>query len=101
MASSDLSLKSNGGYKVDTTVSSEIYTGFNLSLLDNLCMEVILRQNYQHKKVEMVYDSYRPPLRLCGRANLRILPPPLFENLSPDYKPLGNPKDIPKKRNYL
>ena len=85
---SDLSLKINGECKVDITMCLETYTGFNLSLMDNLCMDVILGQELQglHKRVEIVYDGHRPLLKLCRLANMRILPLPLFKNLSPDGK---------------
>ena len=44
-------------------MDSETYTGFNLSLMDNLDVDVILKQDFQglHKRVEIVYDGHRPP----------------------------------------
>lgn len=67
MASSDLLLKTVGKCKANLTVAMENYKKFNLCIMDNLCADVILRQNFQslHKKIEF-YMSDRPPLKLCG-----------------------------------
>ena len=78
MASSDSLFKTIGRCKANLI---ETYKKFNSSLMDHLYSDVILRQDSQglNKKVEILYEDNRPPLKLCGLA--RISPLLLFENL--------------------
>ena len=67
MASTDLLFKTVGRHKANLMMSMETSKRFNLSLIDNLYADVILRQEFQAlpQKIEILYEGNRPSPKLC------------------------------------
>ena len=62
-----------------------------LHVFPNLCADVILGQNWQamHESFTINYGSEKPPVKICNLTTLDVTPPPLFQYLSPDCKPIA------------
>ena len=60
------------------------YNEVKLSILPNLCSDVILGHDFlkKHEKVEILFEGPRKPFSLCGIAAAKVEPPFLFENLT-------------------
>jgi hypothetical protein len=60
-------------------------------ILKNLCADVLIGhdilKNYASVKIE--FKGRNPPLTICSLATVRIPPVSLFENLTPDCKPIA------------
>ncbi|KAI3378314.1 hypothetical protein SNEBB_002033 [Seison nebaliae] len=91
MASSSLSTKTLGCCEVTITVNNKTYKDFRLTVLPELCMDVILGLDFQqlHESVILKYGGNLPPLSICGLATLDIAPPRLFRNLTSDCHPIA------------
>jgi len=86
------------GYrKIDIDIMGKVYHNQKLSILDNLCVDVILGLDFQtqHKSVTFNFGGQKLPIQVCGLAALNVDPPDLFANLSPDCKPIAT-----KSRKY-
>ena len=86
------------GYCSATIVlHDQTYENVKLYVLPNLCADVILGQNWQsnHESVTIKYGGERHPLKICNLTKLNVSPPPLFEHLDPNCKPI-----ITKSRRY-
>ena len=59
--------------------------------MENLCIDIILGLDFQsqHDSITLKLSGKKPPLVICGLATMEIDPPSLFENLSPDCKPIA------------
>ena len=97
MASSSLSAKMKGYCSAIIVLHDHTYENVKLYVLPNLCADVILGQNWQsnHESVRIKYGGERHPLKICNLTTLNVSPPPLFENLDPNCKPI-----ITKSRRY-
>ena len=62
-----------------------------LLVLTDLCSDIILGHDFQnlHKEVCFPFEGELPPLTVCGVTAANIEPPSLFNNLSPDTKPIA------------
>lgn len=91
MASTSLSSVTTGHCFVKLRYRNTEYPSVKLSLLPNLCSDVLLGHDFlrQHKQVVIPFNGERPPFSLCGVLAARVKPPSLFENLSPDCKPIA------------
>ena len=60
-------------------------------MFPNLFAVVILGQNWQamHESITINYGSEKPPVKICNLTTLDVTPPPLFQYLSPDCKPIA------------
>lgn len=97
MASACLTAKSLGFCDVKVSLQDQTYENVRLSILPDLCADLILGRDFQqqHESVTFKYGGSRPPLVLCGMTTLRVDPPPLFGNLTPDCHPIAT-----KSRRY-
>ncbi|KAK3893024.1 hypothetical protein Pcinc_003203 [Petrolisthes cinctipes] len=91
MASTNLSTNTMGFCQVDLKVSGQEYHGVRLTVLPQLCSEVILGQDFQrlHDSVTLDYGGELPPLVVCGLSTLKVDPPKLFANLTADCQPFS------------
>ena len=82
---------------IDLTVGGRFYSGFVISILNDLCTDVILGKDFmkKHKEVKFVFDGPEPALNVCGLTATNVTPPALFDNLPPDTKPVAS-----KSRRY-
>ena len=73
------------------------YTGYSLSVLPGLCVDLILGLDFQsqHWSVTFHYGGSEPPLAICGFSKLNIDPPEPFANLTTDCHPIAS-----KSRRY-
>ena len=91
MASSPLSSSTEGHCFVQLKVKDNLYSDFKLSVLPNLCTNVILGRDFMrlHKSVEFGLNGSRPKLTVCSVACMTVEPPSLFPSLTPDCKPIA------------
>ena len=97
MASSSHSSKIEGYCYTDIILKGRVYTDIKLYVLSNLCTDVILGQNWQeqHESITICYGGTAPPVNICGLSTLHADPPPLFQFLAPECKPIAS-----KSRRY-
>jgi hypothetical protein len=81
MATLTLSSKMQGYCFTDITLKGNLYSNVKLYILPNLCAEVILGQNWQ--------AQHESVIKVCGLTALDVDPPPLFEYLTADCKPIA------------
>ena len=91
MASTTLSKKTEGLCCVSMKYKDREYKNVKLSLLPHLCADVILGHDFlnQHSEVFIPFEGDGPPFSVCGVAAANVEAPSLFENLSPDCKPIA------------
>ena len=91
MATGDLIKETKGYVVADLEFNGSVYNNIKLSVLPNLCTQVILGHDFLglHKKLEMPFDGNRSPLSLCNLAAAKITPPTLFGDLSEGWKPIA------------
>ena len=107
MANTSFHSKSMGVCREKFTVRGHEYQGLELSILPDLCADVILGKDFLklHESVTFEYGGSLPPLVLAtlsepkypdiihslvlaGIGTLNIQPPALFEHKHPDIKPI-------------
>ena len=93
---------------VDFTLNGVLYSGISVCILDNLCADVILGREFmkKHKSVKFNFGGSLPELTLpsvvsaCSvsevsespapdKSTMNVPHPALFENLTPDCKPIA------------
>ena len=91
MASGAHSSLIKGRVTVDLKIEDINYTGVKLYIMEDLCMDIILGLDFQsrHQSVTLQLGGEKPPLVICGLSTLAVEPPSLFENLSPECKPVA------------
>ena len=96
MASS-YSSKIEGYCFADTVLKNRVYTNIKFYILSDLCTDIILGQNWQqqHESVTLCFGGAAPPVSICGLFTLYVEPPPLFQFLAPECKPIAS-----KSRRY-
>lgn len=78
------------GYVITTVmVNGKRYENTKLTLLNNACVDVILGIEFlsRHKQVTISYGGQAPPL-VASLGTLKVDPPALFHNLTPDCHPI-------------
>ena len=97
MASSSHMNKITGFVKTDLIIGKNVYTNLKLSLLENLCVDIILGLDFQtqHDSVKFRFGGTKPEIEVCGLTTLNVEPPELFPNLPSDCKPIAT-----KSRRY-
>ena len=90
MAASGIDLPVVGFCKIDFSLQNRNYKDFKISVLKDLCTDVILGTDFQarHKKLIIEYGGPEPALSFCALASLKVDAPCLFSNLTPDCKPI-------------
>ena len=92
MAATSLTSTVLGTCKARVKLSEEeSYDGVTLSVIQDLCCDVILGHNFlkQHSVVEIPFGGSMPPLKICGHTGAAVPPPSLFSNLTEDCKPVA------------
>ena len=91
MAVSSLSLKILGVISVILSYLNYSCTNVQLSILKNLCSDVIIWQDNlkNHESLQVHFGGSKPGLSICGLTAINITPPPLFENLSSNIRPIA------------
>ncbi|XP_045624310.2 uncharacterized protein [Procambarus clarkii] len=91
IATVSFSSKFLGQCSVDLELQGETYHGVNLKVLPDLCANVISGHNFlqNYFVLEIAFEGYRPPLRICGLTAAKVPAPSLFSNLAPDCKPIA------------
>ena len=83
--------KIEGECYVDFLMQKRSYKGVKLHVMDNLCVDVILGQDFmkQHDRVIFEFGGSQPPLHISAVTAMNVPPPSLFEHLSEDCKPVA------------
>ena len=92
MASSSHSSTTLGHCIVSLHLSGREYTNIKLSVMANLCCDVILGHCFlcEHSSVEIPFRGPLPPLTVCRLTAIKNIPyPSLFTNLTPDCRPIA------------
>jgi hypothetical protein len=76
---------------VQIRFKNSIYDNVKLSILSHLCADVLLGHDFLnlHQRLEMPFGGNRPTISLCNLTAAQVPLPILFENLSPDCKPIA------------
>ena len=76
---------------VDFHIEDSYYCGVTFCVLNNLCKDVILGQDFmrRHRSIEFKFDGSNPTLKVCAFATMNVKPPSLFKNLSSNCKPIA------------
>ena len=97
MANSSMTTKIEGECHVDITLQNRLYNNVKLYVLNNLCADVILGQDFlkQHQSVVFNFGGEKPSLivNTIGTVNalsaMKITPVRLFEHLTDDCRPVS------------
>lgn len=97
MASTTMRSTIKSHCKVDLTLPNCAYKGVTLSVLPNLCSDVIVGHDIlkRHSSLQVQFGGSEAPLNICSVAVANVEPVELFANLSPDCKPIST-----KSRRY-
>ena len=68
MAESSLKVSVIGHVIVDIVLQDNTYSNTKLSVLENLCTDVIIGQDFicQHKNLNVEFGGNKPTLSICG-----------------------------------
>ena len=90
MASTSLTKKTQGHCIVPLSYKDGLYTQ-KLSLLPDLCADVILGHDFldKHSEVCFPFDGSQNPLKILGVAAANVEAPSLFQNLTQDCNPIA------------
>ena len=97
MAESSVKVDVIGCVVVNMKLKNNDYINTKLSVLENLCTDVIIGQDIlsQHTNLNVEFGGEKPTLSICGLSTMAITPPLLFHNLTPNCKPIAT-----KSRRY-
>ena len=98
MASSSHSSNTLGHCVVNLDLSGRMYNNIKLSILADLCCDLILGHDFlqQHSSIQIPFGGPLPPLTVCGLTAMKNVPyPSLFANLTSDCRPVAE-----KSRRY-
>ncbi|KAA3671022.1 uncharacterized protein DEA37_0003302, partial [Paragonimus westermani] len=90
LASTTYTSENQGHCLVNVDYRGNRYSSVNLSLLPNLCSDVLLGHDFleQHQHILIFFGGSKPPFSLCSLTAAYVEPPTLFGNLSPLCKPI-------------
>ena len=96
MATNDHCSHTQGHIVCKLKFKDQHYNEVKLSILPDLCSDVILGHDFlkKHEKVEIPFEGPRKPFSLCGLAAAKVDPPFLFENLTDDCKPIATKSSL-------
>lgn len=91
MASSKFSMKVTGKCTVDFVFQDREYKSINLSILPDLCTDVILGHPFLslHENVSVRFGGDKPSLEVCAAAIINVSPVKLFKNLPNNCRPIA------------
>ena len=89
LASTSFSSPTPGYVLANLEVGGREYRNFKLTILPNSVSDVILGVDFQqlHSTVTFHHGGMYPPL-ICSVGTLKIDPPPVFSNVTPDVHPI-------------
>ena len=90
MATNDHCSLTQGHVNVELKYEEKQYNSVKLSILPNLCSDIILGHDFlkQHEKIEIPFEGPLQPLSICNLAAAKIEPPTLFGKVPQDVKPI-------------
>ena len=90
MAAGDIRLPVIGYCLVNIELQNRRYENVRVSVLRDLCTDLILGTDFQsrHSKLVIEYGGPEPPLTFCALTAMNTEPPRLFEHLTANYKPI-------------
>jgi transposase InsO family protein len=93
MASSNQSISTCGSCIVDVSVQLRLYPKIKLTLMPNLCTDIILGLDFMslHKSVAFDLKGIIDPLVICNAAAMSVEPPSLFPKFNSDCRPISIP----------
>jgi hypothetical protein len=82
MASTSQNIATTGYCLVDLEITGQTYVGLQLTLLPNLCTDIILGRDFMrlHSSVTFNFKGYKEALNICNAISMIIEPPSLFPN---------------------
>ena len=91
LADASVKTKVDGTCVVNFRMKNRNYKDMKLFVLDNLCADVILGQDFmkQHKSVVFEFGGDQPPIYISALTAMKVPPPSLFEHLTEDCKPVA------------
>lgn len=91
MASKSLSCEIKYICYVDLKLKDEFYKDFPASILPNACVDFIIGHDLldNYEKVVLHFKGSKPPLEICSLAVANVSEVSLFENLTPDCRPIA------------
>lgn len=91
MASTHLTKTTSGHCYVKLSYNGREYKNVRLSLLPDLCSDVILGHDFlkKHKELSIKFKGEEPPLSISAVSAAKVTSPPLFSNLTPECKPIA------------
>lgn len=91
MATNNLTSTTLGHVVADLTYQNSKYDKVKLSILPNLCSDIILGHDFlnSHEKLEIQFHGKRSPLSICSVAAARVEEQSLFGNLEEGWKPIA------------
>ena len=91
MAKKSMTTAIEGHIVADIVISSSAYKRVRFLVMQDLCYDVILGQDFmdQHESVEILFGGIKPRFTVCGLARSHLPAPNLFSNLSQDCRPIA------------
>lgn len=91
MASTSLRSKTAGQCMVNLQIRAHVHENVRLCVLPDLCADIIIGQDImkKHSSIEVEFGGPKTPLSICGLAVANIAPAALFDNLTPECKPIA------------
>ena len=91
MADASSTTKIEGECYVNFAMQKRYYKNVKLHVLENLCSDVILGQDFmkQHEKVVFEFGGNQPTLHISAVTAMKVPAPSLFEHLSDNCKPIA------------
>ena len=90
MAAGEIALPVLGYCTIDLKLQERHYPDVRVSVLQDLCTDLILGTDFQsrHSKLIIDYGGPESPVTFCALTAMKVEPPKLFEHLSPNCKPI-------------
>ncbi|KAG8179723.1 hypothetical protein JTE90_006628 [Oedothorax gibbosus] len=90
LANSALSTDIAGCGMVSLQMQDHIYPNFQVLIMKNLCSDFLIGHDLltSHSSLEIEFSGNRAPLKICSLTTAKVPAISLFENLTPDCKPV-------------
>ncbi|XP_054259839.1 uncharacterized protein LOC128984533 [Macrosteles quadrilineatus] len=91
MATTSITSDITGQCKVNLVILDHFYKQVNLSLLPDLCADIIVGHDIlkNHASIKVVFGGNKSQLTVCSVAASTVEPVSLFSNLKPECKPIA------------
>ena len=90
LANSALSTDIAGCSMVSLQMQDHTYPNFQVLIMKNLCTDFLIGHDLltSHSSLEIEFQGNRAPLKICSLTTAKVPAVSLFENLTPDCKPV-------------